>query len=432
MTRRGSIARALLLGLVLLSSSVLHAQGAPSKSAFDHAWDQALDAFHLGRYDQALGLFEEARTLAPDKPGPYRYLGRTARALERWQDCVDNTVEAVRRNPRSRFTAEIVLDLEACRVALGRSPAGNLPVGQGAIGVKTNIDGVSVKLDGINRGTTPLEPFPAQPGMHTLELRAEGYMPLELPIDVVPGIVIDLEVSLDVAPGAAAPVAEPLDQSAGPQSENGRIALLGSTEGFTVTVDGAPVALDANGMVEVAPGAHEVVVHSKGRVPYRVRLTVSAGQTKRIVPQMRLAAEQKRFRRRGVIALGASAAAATVGVVFGAMENAKRSEASDLTLIERRRPDGATVPAGLTGSRVTSPEELQELRDDSKRAGLISKISFGVAAAALGVSVYYLVKGRRDSPREKRRTHATFSVVPALSPDDGVGAQVLYSSEFDF
>src|SRR5215470_12305510 len=69
---------------------------------------------------EAFAHFLKARELAPDKPGPYRWLGRTARVREKWQECLGYALDALRMHPTSKSAPEVRKDVAACRAALGR------------------------------------------------------------------------------------------------------------------------------------------------------------------------------------------------------------------------------------------------------------------------------------------------------------------------
>jgi tetratricopeptide (TPR) repeat protein len=170
---------------------------AAARGAFDAAYEAGQDAFNLGKYDEAWAHFLRARELAPDKPGPYRWLGRTARVREKWQDCLAYALDALRMHPTSKLAPEVRKDVAACRSALGRPAfAGTLHAGQGALAVIADVEGAAVTVDGIAKGRTPMDPVPLVVGRHALRVDAQGVPSAELPVDVLEGVVIDVEVAL--------------------------------------------------------------------------------------------------------------------------------------------------------------------------------------------------------------------------------------------
>jgi tetratricopeptide (TPR) repeat protein len=176
------------LFLLLLTGSA-----AAKPTPFERAYEAGQDAYHLGRLDEAAAHFARARDLAPDKPGPWRWLGRTDRARKRWDECLEASIRALRIAPRSPHAAEIRLDVEACRAGLGRPPyPGKLGPEQGAIHVPQA--DFRVVVDGISRGAPPIV-FPINAGLHTVELVpavANGPSKVQLSVDVVPGVVHDV------------------------------------------------------------------------------------------------------------------------------------------------------------------------------------------------------------------------------------------------
>jgi hypothetical protein len=168
-----------------LAAAALACLGA-GPPAFESEYQAGQDAFNLAHYDEALAHFARARDLRPRLPGPHRWLGRTLRVLERWEECVAASTQAVRLRPTSPLAGEVRKDIDACRAALGRPGyQRRLPPGQGALAVVAP-DGAAVLVDGIAKGVTPVEPMPLNAGRHTV--RAEA---VEVEVVVVAGIVVD-------------------------------------------------------------------------------------------------------------------------------------------------------------------------------------------------------------------------------------------------
>jgi len=170
---------------------------AAARGAFEAAYEAGQDAFNLAKYDEAWKQFQRARELAPEKPGPYRWLGRTARVREQWNDCLGFAMQALRLNPTGKQAPEVRKDVEACRAGLGRPRyEGKLSAGQGALAVVANVEGAAVSVDGIAKGRTPLDPVPLVAGKHTVRVEAAGAAAQELPVDILDGVVVDVVVSL--------------------------------------------------------------------------------------------------------------------------------------------------------------------------------------------------------------------------------------------
>jgi hypothetical protein len=161
---------------------------------FDRAYEAGQDAFNLAHYHEAELEFSRARDLMPRLPGPWRWLGRTLRVLEKWDACVAASTQAVRLRPGSPLVPEVKKDIDSCRAALGR-PAYDrrLPAGQGALAVVTDVVGAPIVVDGIAKGATPLAPMPLLAGRHLVRMMGSAAEPevLEATVEVIPGIVVD-------------------------------------------------------------------------------------------------------------------------------------------------------------------------------------------------------------------------------------------------
>jgi PEGA domain-containing protein len=178
-----------------LAAAVLVAVAGGGK--FMAEYQAGIDAFNLAHYDEAWRRFSRARDLEPGKPGPWRWLGRTARVLERWEECLVAARRALVLAPRSPLAPEVRADVDRCRAALGRPPyRGRLAAGQGALAVIADVEGARVLVDGIEKGITPIEPVPLNVGVHVVRLAHDGYPTAELRVDVIDGVVSDAVITM--------------------------------------------------------------------------------------------------------------------------------------------------------------------------------------------------------------------------------------------
>jgi tetratricopeptide (TPR) repeat protein len=188
MIRRSSLALAIAL-------TGLATAAPPAK--FTSEYQAGVDAFRLGKFDDARAHLEKARQLAPKLPGPYRFLAAVAQAQSRWDDCIDSARHALELNPASSEVGETRKLHDACRASAGRMPYRGAALSEGAaISVTANVDGATVKISGLTYGGTPLEPRPITAGAHQLEIVKLGYKPVQLSVDALPGIVTDVAVEL--------------------------------------------------------------------------------------------------------------------------------------------------------------------------------------------------------------------------------------------
>jgi hypothetical protein len=384
------------------------------------------DSFNLGKYDDAQVCFEKVIDLDKTKPGPWRWLGRTALAQKRYEECVRAATQAMRINPKSSQSAEVKKDIDTCRAALGR-PAypGTIPEKQGALAVIANVEGAAVLVDGIKKGATPLAPFPLNPGAREVHVERKGYLSADVPVDVVVGIVVDVEVVLEADPNAS--MEDRLGQvTPADEVKVGWLVAALTVPGAMMMIDGKPVTPGEGGTIEGEPGIHTVEVTAEGHEPWRRRVVVVRGQKRPLAIGLKKTEDRRRERRLGYIAFGAAAAAGAAGVVFGLLENSVFEDAQDWAEIERTRPAGSSPPAGSPEATVHTREDLQELADKGARYALISNISYGAAAVALGVSIYYFIQERSE---ERKGYPLPMAIVPTVGPEGEVGTQVVYTKE---
>ena len=168
-----------------------------------------VDAYRLGKYDEARAHLDKAQALDPRLPGPHRFLAAVARAQRRWADCIAETRRALQLNPRSQELAETRNLHDDCRASDGR-PGYHGELGEsGAIAVTANVTGATVRIAGLRYGGTPVEPRLIKPGAIQLDLDKPGYKPAHVAVEALPGIVTDVAVELEAAPSPPAPAARP-------------------------------------------------------------------------------------------------------------------------------------------------------------------------------------------------------------------------------
>ena len=153
--------------LVLALSAVAAAGPSPELT---RAFQAGVDAYRLGKLDEARRQLERARQLDPTLPGPHRFLAAVAQAEGRWQDCIDLARNAIELNARSKELADTRKLVEACRRSAGRA-AHPEPLGErAAIAVTTSVPGATVTIGGLAYGGTPLAPRTIPAGTHEIEL----------------------------------------------------------------------------------------------------------------------------------------------------------------------------------------------------------------------------------------------------------------------
>lgn len=184
-------------------------QAAPRVSSeLASEFQAGVDAYRLGRYDDARRHLDKATALDPKLPGPHRFLAALARAQQRWTECVIEARRALQLQPRSAQAADTRKLHDGCRAALGR-PGLRTQLGDGAaIAVVTNVAGATVRIDGLGYGSTPVAPRRIKPGRHELDVIKPGYRPAHRSIDALPGIVTDVEIALAQEPPPPPPTSD--------------------------------------------------------------------------------------------------------------------------------------------------------------------------------------------------------------------------------
>jgi len=213
----GRTVRSAVLSLGVVAWAVGPAGAAPPprvSSELAREFQAGVDAFRLGKYDEARAHLEKAESLDPKLPGPHRFLAAVARAQRRYAECITETRRALQLNPQSREVAGTRKLHDECRAADGR-PAFQAGLGENAaIAVTANVSGATVRIGALRYGGTPVAPRLIKAGFHELEIEKVGWKPAHLAIEALPGIVTDIDVTLEPAdakpaPPAPAPAAPP-------------------------------------------------------------------------------------------------------------------------------------------------------------------------------------------------------------------------------
>jgi len=89
-------------------------EGRSSKGGFYAFYDKGIALFDARDLDGANKAFERARRMAPQLPGPWRWLGLIALRQGRYADCAAATEEALRLNPRSKHAAAMRAIVDHC------------------------------------------------------------------------------------------------------------------------------------------------------------------------------------------------------------------------------------------------------------------------------------------------------------------------------
>jgi tetratricopeptide (TPR) repeat protein len=179
-----------------LAGPVVAAPGGVS-AELTRAFQAGVDAYRLGKYDEARTHLDKAQALDPKLPGPHRFLAAVAKAQERYADCISEARRALQLNPQSKEVAETRRLHDDCRAADGR-PAYRAQLGDNAaIAVTANVNGATVRIGSLRYGGTPLAPRLIKPGVLELDIEKAGWKPAHVRIEALSAIVTDIDVVLE-------------------------------------------------------------------------------------------------------------------------------------------------------------------------------------------------------------------------------------------
>ena len=181
-----ALSAAILLSTWIVPRTIATAQ-MPATADADPARDlfqQGVDAFDAGRYQDALGLFRQSYDARAAQLVLYniaiteRQLGHNAAALRHFETYLAGTLDEQRR-------AQVQAEIAALEATVARVEMRVTPVG------------ARVSLDDEEIGTAPLPaPVAVDPGNHRVSATARGYGRSERPLSVRAGDRTQLEVVL--------------------------------------------------------------------------------------------------------------------------------------------------------------------------------------------------------------------------------------------
>lgn len=364
---------------------------APPSAAFTAEFQAGVDAFRLGQYDEAVKRLTAASQMEPALPGPHRFLAAVAAAQQRWADCITSARTAIELNPLSAEIEATRKLHDDCREADGRPAFAGDFAGGGAIAVSANVGGATVTVGGLKYGATPLAPRALAVGEVVVTAVKTGWKPAEVTTKILPGIVTDVELTLEEAP-----IVDPNGGNNGTSSDPAKVEVgwlrIEAPPGATVRIDGAPATVDERGRYAVAPKVVEVEVSAPGRVPERRAVRVSKGQETVAAFDLESAGARAQRQRTGRIAMVAAVGLGAVGAMTGIMSIRATDEARDAWTLEIKRPTTVPLSESTQVSPLRTRAEIETLKDRGKRWALVSNISYGTAAVAAGIGIYFLAR----------------------------------------
>jgi hypothetical protein len=133
----------------------------------------------------------------------------------------------------------------------------------GSLSLQTSPPGVSVFVDGVARGNTPLR-ISLDAGSHIVELRGRG-VPRVIPVTVTAGAEASQYLELPETPST------------------GSLLVQSDPAGARVTVDGVEHGVAPVSVADLTPGDHDVVLQADGGPAVRQRVVIQAGVTSSVL-----------------------------------------------------------------------------------------------------------------------------------------------------
>jgi hypothetical protein len=254
----------------------------------------------------ALERFDAARALAPEASGPYLGIGLSAASLDRCDRAIPALQEYLRKKTENPSPLAKPA-LQACqRRVTPPAPPPPSHVPRGGVHIESLPIGAEVRVDDEREtaGRTPLD-LTLAPGPHVFHLSQEGYLPLNVPANIVAGVTLRLSLQLEIpAPPPPPPV------------PRGRLELYVEPPPVKVLLNGKQMPGDGPTFgAEVPGGMYRVVIEKQGYDPeYRDVLVRPA---EKVVQRHSFAPRMSQRKRRVVAAVAVVVPLVAVGLAVG-------------------------------------------------------------------------------------------------------------------
>ncbi|HEX5062030.1 MAG TPA: PEGA domain-containing protein [Kofleriaceae bacterium] len=393
----------LLLCLGLLSSRVAVAQQPAGSEDVTKEFQAGVDAYRLGKYDEARQHLQKARSMDPKLPGPHRFLAALGQVQSRWSECIESAHKALELNPASSEASDTRKLYESCRISAGRTPARQELGDSAAVAVTTNVVGATVKINGLTYGGTPLAPRPITAGSLDVEIEKPGWKPAKQTVNAIAGVVTDVIVDLEADPNAQSGTDLEVRTA---KIKNGYLVVPPGSG--TLTIDEKPAPAPVGDRFELLAGTHTLQLEQSGKDLWRRRVRIAAGQKTTVTPEFVDTAQRSAVETRGFYIVGAGAALLAAGFGTAMISRNAADEARDIARIERTRDASRSLSETAMISPVRTRADLQDARDKSAKFAVISDGLYAVGFVTAGVGAYFLYKGAR----QRRDVPPPFAIAP--------------------
>ncbi len=193
---------------------------------------QANDLSRDGRFGDAIPLYERAVNLAPDVGNLYRNLAMALKAVGRCKDAIGHFNRYLELRPDAPDRQQVRDERRACVDQVGSATGPTTaPSLDGRLSLSCNVEGATVRVDGVTMGRTPLNPLVLQPRTYNISVEKAGYelWQQRLPVDSGRDLVVAVTLLKTEAPGPTVverPVKRPVNIPAWVTVGAGGAALL--------------------------------------------------------------------------------------------------------------------------------------------------------------------------------------------------------------
>lgn len=161
------------------------------------------------------------------------------------------------------------------------APAAPARPAEGRLLVRSSPSGARVKVNGTDRGTTPLTVRGLAPGRYTVETLRKGFVADSRRIEITsrqPSRSVD--VTLKAVSGPAPPLAPR------PAPTSGSLEFVTRPVGARVFVDGQPIGSAPLKLLEVPPGTKLIRLELAGHKTWTASITIAAGEARRVAASL--------------------------------------------------------------------------------------------------------------------------------------------------
>lgn len=415
-----------LLFLIVLAASLLSTEAMAQPGKWRTYYESAKQAFTAGRYADAVRLLEEAHRLSDQhallynigKASQLQYIAEKnvdalKKAVRAYRDYLEKVPEGSRRVEATEALGELEPQLpkDAPEAPVNPddpygekkpAPKPEPPARRTGVVVTTSAPGARIILDNNLPTGSPLV-AETTPGMHTIIVQADGFIPAQRQVRIDAGVELALDIPLRVQPAS--------------------ISVKGPN-GASVYVNGKHMGdLPLREPLAVEPGEHFIAVTQNGHLAFTQSLALPRGAGVHVAADLQTTPQ--RYASYAMFLTGA------VGIIVGASLTAaavnEEAEAQDLE-------DQRSNPGGVTVESADAFDDAVSSRDDF-RTGAIVAFGASVGLLATGFFLYLLDEPEVATPPRRGPGPSNPGVpgapglelgaAPIIGPHGGGGAATL-------